>query len=103
MPATPERVGYRTAEQQPAHGRCQDDQREGDREEVESHEGQDREGHEDGVVERALADPKHRLDYYRYDDGLDAVEQAVDSGHVRVGDREVGEQPQYEDRRYDEE
>jgi hypothetical protein len=34
------------------------------------------------VVEGALADPEHSFDHYRYDDGLDAVEQAVDGGHV---------------------
>src|SRR3712207_7631982 len=61
VPATPERVGHRAAQQQPAHGRRQDDQREGDRQEVESDEGQHREGHEDGVVEGPLDRKSTRL------------------------------------------
>jgi hypothetical protein len=39
----------RAAQEQPGHGGDQDDQREGNREEVE--------GHENPVVDRALADP----------------------------------------------
>jgi hypothetical protein len=40
MTATPERVRHPAAEQQPAYGRGQDNQREGDGEKVQGDEGQ---------------------------------------------------------------
>ena len=56
-PLAPKASGTGRLRSNTGHGGGQDDQGEGDGEEVEGHEGKDREGDEDGVVEGALADP----------------------------------------------
>jgi hypothetical protein len=73
--ATPERLRHHAAQEHPAEGGTNHDQREGNREEVERDEGQYREGHEDAVVERPLADAQDRLDHDGDDHGLHPVEQ----------------------------
>ena len=103
VPPTPECIRHHAAQEQPADGGGYHDQREGNREKVKCDEGQDREGEEDAVVERSLADTQDRLDHDGDDHRLHPVEQTRDRRYVGVGGREVGEQPQYEDRRYDEE
>jgi hypothetical protein len=103
VPTPPESFRNRAAQEQPADGGSDHDQWEGNGEEVERDEGQDREGHQDKVVERSLADSQDRLDHDGYDHGLHPVEQTVDRWHVGVGYRQVREQEQDEDRRYYEE
>ena len=78
MPTSREGIPGETgaAQDKPGHGGDQDDQREGHREEVEGHEGQDREGHENPVADRALADPQDRLDHDRYHNRLYPIEQS---------------------------
>src|SRR5215217_3341381 len=93
----------RAAQQQPGHGGGQDDQREGDGEEVEGHESQNSESHENAVVDGALADPQHRLYHDGYHHRLYAIKKTRDRGHVGVGHGQVREQPQHEDGGYDEE
>jgi hypothetical protein len=101
--AAPEGVGHRAAQEKAADRGGDHDQRKGYGEEVKGDERQDREGEKYGVIERSLPNPQYGLDHDGDDHGLDAVEEPRYRRYVRVGGREVGEEPQHEDRRDDEE
>src|SRR5215217_6287645 len=100
MPSAHEGIPGETgaAQYEPGDGGGQDDQGEWDGEEIECHEGQDREANEHPVIDGALADPQDRLDHDRYNYRLYAVQKTRYRRHVRVGHGQVREEPQHEDR-----
>ncbi len=104
MAPAPERLGGEAgaAQEQAPEGSGEHHEREGDREKVQGDEGEDGEAHEQVVVESALGDAQDRLHDYGYHDGLDPVQKTRDRRNIGVGHGQVGEEPQDEDRRYDE-
>jgi len=89
---------HHAAQNEPTEAGGKHHEREGHGKEKQGDERRDREAYEQVVVEGASGDPQDRLDHDRYDDGLHPVEKTPDRRHVGVGDRQVGEQPQHEDR-----